>query len=116
MRGGFIFDDVSTFEPAGAIHRREPASDVAQETERAANYGGAKFANLVWTSAEAREHLADESPVMPFLVLDLFNFCSLLRVAQRMPVSAIGISGSQLAGVSELQDGDQFTRARGFRS
>ena len=115
-RGGFIFDDVSTFEPARAVHRREPASDVTQKTERASDQGGAKFANLVWTSTEVSEHLADESPVMPFLVLDLFDFCPLLRVAERMPVSAIGVSGSQLAGVSELQDRDQLTRARGCRS
>ena len=115
-RGGFIFDDVSTFEPARAIHRRKPASDVTQETERASDQGGANFANLVWTSAEIRQHLADESPVMPLLVLDLFDFRSLLRVAERLPVSAIGVSGSQLAGVSELQDSNQLTRARGFRS
>lgn len=115
-RGGFILDDVLTFEPARAIHRREPAGDVTQETKRAADQCGAQFANLVWTSAESREHLADESPVMPFLVLDLFHLCSLLRVAERMPVSAIGVSGSQLAGVSELQDRDQLTRVPGFRS
>lgn len=108
-RGGFILDDVSTFEPARAVHRRKPAGDVTQQTKRATDQRGAHFAQFVWSAAEAGEHLADQPAMMPFLVLDLFDFRSLPRVAERFPVSAIGVSGSQLAGVSELQDFDQLS-------
>jgi hypothetical protein len=34
-RGSFIFANVATLKPAGAIHRREPAGEVAQATEHA---------------------------------------------------------------------------------
>jgi len=108
-RGGFVFDDVSTLEPARAVHRRKPAGDVTQQTERAANQCSSQFAAFVWSGAQTREHLADEPAMMPFLVLDLFDLGSLLRIAQRMPVSAISISGCQLAGVRELQNLDQLT-------
>lgn len=58
-RGGLILDDVSTFEPARAVHRRKPASDVTQQTKRATDECGAQFPHFVWSATEAGEHLAD---------------------------------------------------------
>lgn len=80
--GGFVFDDVSTFEPARAIHRRKPAGDVTQETERPADDGGPQFAALVWTSIQTGEHLTNQPAMMQFFFLDLFYFCSILGVAE----------------------------------
>ena len=58
-RGGFVFDNVSAFEPAGAIHRRKPAGDVTQQTKRAAHHHSPQFAPFVWTSTQSGKHLAD---------------------------------------------------------
>ena len=58
-RGGFVFDDVSTFKPARAVHGRKPAGDVTQKSERAADDGASQFTSLVWTSTQTGEHLAD---------------------------------------------------------
>src|SRR6185503_20991127 len=69
-RGGFVFDDIATLEPARAVHRCEPAADMTQEAEHASNHRGPHFADFVWSSAKARKHLSDQLPVMPFLVLD----------------------------------------------
>src|SRR5262249_6692085 len=92
-RRGFILNDVSTFEPPGAVHRRKPATQVTHEPEHAAHYRRSYFPHLVWTSTEALEHFADEFTVMPFLLLDLLDPPELLGVAHRMPVAAVRISG-----------------------
>lgn len=81
-RGGFILDDVSTFEPARAVHRRKPAADVTQQTKRAADERGAQFANFVWRATEPGKHLADQPAMVPFLVFNLFDFRSLPRVVK----------------------------------
>src|ERR1041385_2495513 len=62
-RRRFILDDISTLETPGAVHRRKPAAQVTHESQHASDHGRSYFADLVWTSAEAFEHLADEFAV-----------------------------------------------------
>lgn len=108
-RGGFVFHNVPAFEPARAIHRGKPAGDVTQQAKQAANQCRSQLAAFVWASAETGQHLADQPAMMPLFVLDLLYFRSILRVAKRLPVSAISVSGCQFAGVGELQNLDQLT-------
>lgn len=107
-RSGFVFDDVSTFEPAGAVHRCKPAGDVTQQTKRSADECSPQFAALVWAGVQTGEHLTNQPAMMPFLFLDLSYLGAIFRVMKRMPVSAISISGCQLTGVGELQNPDQL--------
>src|SRR6185369_15135522 len=96
-RRRLILDDVAALEPPGAVHRRKPATQVTHESEHTPDDGGAYFAHFPWSSAEAREHLADELPVLPFFVFDLLDSPALIRVADRVPVAAIRVSGGQFA-------------------
>ena len=80
--GGFVLDDIVTLEPARTIHRRKPAADVTQETERSSDEGGAQLASFVWSGAEVFQHLADEAPMMPFFFFDRLNLCSFFGVAE----------------------------------
>ena len=80
--GSLILDNVFAFEPAGAVHRRKPAAHVTQETECSTDDCRAQFASFVWSSAEILQHLADQTPVMPFLVFDRFDSRSFFGVAE----------------------------------
>ena len=106
--GGFILDNVLALEPAGTVHRRKPAAHVTQETKRSSDDCGAQFAPLVWSTTEIFEHLADQTAMLPFLVFDRFDLRSFFGVVERMPVTAISVTGRQLARVRELQDVDQL--------
>ena len=88
----FIFDDIATLEPARAVHRREPAADMTQQSQHPPHHRRSYFPHLVWTRTETFEHLAHEFPVMPFLVFDLLDAPPFFRIAHRMPVAAIGIT------------------------
>ena len=46
---------------------------------------------------ELCEQSADQAPVMPLLRFDLAKALALLRIAQAVPVPAIGKSGGELA-------------------
>jgi hypothetical protein len=72
-RGSFVFDNVSTFEPSGAVHGRKPAAQMAQQSEHAAHHGCSYLTHLKWTSAQAREHLTDEFAMLPLLRFDDLN-------------------------------------------
>ena len=102
-RRRFILNDISTLEPPGAVHRRKPTAQVTHESEHAPDHRRSYFPHFVWTSTQALEHLADEFTMMPFLVFDLLDLPPLLAVDDRVPVTAIGITRRQLAGIGQLQ-------------
>lgn len=81
-RRGFILDDVSTLKPARAVHRRKPAADVTQETQRSSDERRAQLAPFVWFGAEIAQHLPDQLAMMPFFFFDLFYSRALVRVAK----------------------------------
>ena len=104
----FVLDDVVPFEPAGAVYRGEPAADVAERADRAADAPEDDFAHPVGFSAELLQHAADELAVMPFVGFDLADARSVGRVAHAVPMTAIGVTRGQLARVRSLQLADEF--------
>ena len=65
-RRHLVLDNIPALESSRAVHRREPTAQVTHESEHASDHCRSYFADLVWTSAETLEHLADEFPVVPF--------------------------------------------------
>src|SRR6185295_14763888 len=68
--GSFVFNYVSTLEPACAVHRSEPTAEVTHQAEHTSHHSRAHLTHLVWSSAQTRQHLSDQLPVMPLLVLN----------------------------------------------
>src|SRR5215211_1358810 len=98
-RRGFILNNISTLEPARSIHWRKPAADMTHQSKHPSNHRRSYFAHLVWTSPETLQHLPNQFSVLPLLVFDGVDASSFFRFAHRMPVPAIGITRSQLAGI-----------------
>ncbi len=105
-RGRFVLDNVPTLEPARAVHRHKPTTDVTQQTKRSTDDSGPQLTSFDWSSTKIFQHLAHEAAVMPFFFFDRFYPGSFFGVGERMPVTAISISGCQLAGIRELQNID----------
>lgn len=107
-RGLFVFDDVRSFEPARAVHRDEPASDVAQHADRSTDEPEDRFPQRVWPRAEVAQQSDHQFPMVPLLRLDDLNPRALRFVAHAAPVAAVRVSGRELAGTGALQLPDQF--------
>src|SRR5258708_20162144 len=69
-RGGFVFFDVSALKLSRAVHGRQPAREVAQETQSAANDRGADLAASARSGAQTRAHPPSYSSLPPLLVFD----------------------------------------------
>src|SRR5260370_5632172 len=79
-RGGFVFSDVATLKLSRAVHRRQPARDVAQQTQSAANDRGADLAAFAGSGAKAGKHFTHEFAMAPLVLLDLPDRFSLNRL------------------------------------
>ena len=79
-RSRFIFDDISTLQPARAVHRRKPAAEMTHQPEHSTNQSRAYLAHFVWTSSKTLQHLADQLPVVPLLVFNLLDASSFFRI------------------------------------
>ncbi len=79
-RGGFVFSDVATLKLSRAVHRRQPARDVAQQTQSAANDRGADLAAFAGSGAKAGKHFTHEFTMAPLVLLDLPDRFSLIRL------------------------------------
>lgn len=111
-RGGiFIFHGVPAFKPSGEIHRHEPSGNVTGQPKHTSDHPEHLVADNTRPCIEFCKPIADPSPMVPFLGLDRLYSFALVQIAERPPVSAVGICRSDLAGVGVLQDTDEvFSR------
>lgn len=89
----FIFGDVPLLEPPGAIHRDEPAADVAQSSNGLADQPKQKLTSRCGASAHLGEKAADDRTVMPLLA---FNRAK--PVANRGGGNALAVTVVRMAG------------------
>src|SRR6185436_7026812 len=80
-RGSLVFNDISTLEPARAVHRSEPATEVTHQPEHPAHQRCSYLAHLVWTAAQALKHLSNQFAVMPLFLFDGPDASAFVRVA-----------------------------------
>src|SRR5438128_6810792 len=106
--GSFILFDVAPLQFPCTIHGREPARQVTEHAESAANQESSDFTKAARLSAKLGEHLTDEAAMMPLLIFNLMNSRSRPSIADRAPMPAISIRGSQLARIGQPQNVDQI--------
>lgn len=80
-------------------------------TEQAADQPRAPLEPATWCGVKGMQHRAHLAPVVPLFIFDLTHALAFGRIAQRLPVTAVGMGRSQLARVGVLQDDDEFTQA-----
>src|SRR5687768_12780485 len=68
--GGFVFADVPALELSGAVHRREPSGDAAEEAERPPDQPGAHPARSLRRRTEFTEHLPEPASMVQLFLLD----------------------------------------------
>ena len=67
-RSGLVLPDVAALEFARAVHWRQPAREMAQETQRATDDSGANLATFAGSRFKAFQHFAQQPPVPPLMV------------------------------------------------
>src|SRR6266849_6545341 len=92
----FVFDDVSSLEQPRSVHRKEPSRNVAEDSRRAADDPEDDFASPIRGGAEAAKHFADQFTMVPLLSLDDADAFALGKIADAVPMSAVGVAGGQL--------------------
>jgi hypothetical protein len=107
-RGLFVLDDVAAFQPARAVHRREPAADAAEDADRAPDAPEDHFADAAGLSAELPEQSADQFAVMPLLRFDLLDAFAIGAWPNALPVTSVRIARRQLPGVRAPQLAEEF--------
>ena len=107
-RGRLILANIVPLQSPGAVHRRQPTRHVTQELQRPTDNRRARLATVEWPGCQAREQVTQQFAVLPLIILDVLNRIPLVRVTDRMPVTAIGIRSRQLTGVGQLKKGDEL--------
>src|SRR5207237_10736987 len=102
-RGFFVLDDVPALELSRAVHRHEPAADVAERAECAADAPEDRVANRTRLRVEVAQQTANELAVMPLFRFDLRDARAFRGITAAAPVAAIRESGGELARIRALQ-------------
>ena len=81
-RGVLVLDDVAALQPAGAVHRREPADQVAGHLQDAADDDRPDLAVAQRARAQRAQEGAHLLAVVPLLLLDLADARPLVRIGE----------------------------------
>src|SRR5262249_29220049 len=95
--------DVAALEPAGAVHGREPAADVAEEGDGAAEAAIAQLEQGVRLAADQAQDAADAGAMVELLGADELDVLAFGGVAHGGGVAAVGEGGAELAGEGQLK-------------
>src|SRR2546428_3197313 len=112
-RRDLVFHDVPALQSAGAVHGRQPAGHMAEQRERASHRAGPSLAGWGRLPPDPGEHAADQLAVMPFLLLDLTDPRSFIRIPDGFPVATVREGSGKLARVGELENGGQWLEGGG---
>ena len=94
-RRRFILSDVPALKSACTVHRREPSGYVTEEFECPPNDCGPQLTPFIRPATKSGEHFADKTAMVQFILFNFANCLTLIRRADRMPMTAICIGGRQ---------------------
>ncbi len=72
-RRDLVLLDVAPLKFSGAVHRREPARQVTERAQRAANQESLRFPYATWLSTKLREYVSYKAAMMPLFIFNLTN-------------------------------------------
>lgn len=103
-----VFQNVSTFEPPGKVHRKKPARNEAKWSKHPPDQPEQPFSLRPRARAKRCKPRPDPFAMVPFLRLDLlYSFFFRARL-ERTPMASIGQGRRGLARVGILQDTNEF--------
>ena len=105
--GPLVLADVLALQPGGAVHRAEPAADAAERPDHLADAAHLALALRLGGDAEGVEHRPHAGAVVELFGLDLGDPLALVGIADRLGVPGVGVRRGELAGVGELEQGDE---------
>ena len=103
VAGSGVFVDVLGLEFARAIHRCEPPDDMTQSTEHRPEAAHQEFPHRLRLCSEIMKDRQHHPPMFPLLILDGADCLTFVARWQRPPVPTIGVGGSALSRMRELE-------------